>query len=147
MPRTRISAAGTLSAKGDPLVTVADTTGPFRFFGNPSINNVGGVAFVAFLMGEAAASSPADPVGDEIVATGDAFFGLTIVDFGSLQGVGLNGFGQIAFFARLALTGPRESTSLSRPPTVTGAASSAVKNRIRTPGTMGERRDEARVEP
>jgi hypothetical protein len=99
----RDSAAGIFVATGDALITIADTTGPFHFFGNPSINNVGSVAFVAFLdRGGSGVFTGPDPVADKVVATGDAFFGSTIVDFGVSQGLGLNDVGQIAFFARLA---------------------------------------------
>jgi hypothetical protein len=97
------SAESIFTGTGGPLTTIADTSGPFSHFGNPSINNAGTVVFLALLeAGGSGIFTGPDPVADQVIATGDLLFGSTVVSLGFLQGLGLNDAGQVAFFATLA---------------------------------------------
>jgi hypothetical protein len=94
-----------VKGKGGPVTTVADTTGPFGFFGfrPPAINNNGDVAFSAILDDDFPNSSiyvGPSPKKDRVIGTGDRLDGATV---GSLSFCeeGLNDSGQVAFIAAL----------------------------------------------
>jgi hypothetical protein len=98
----------TAIVKGDggPLTTVADTTGPFGFFGfrPPAINNNGDVAFSAILDDDFPNGSiyvGPDPKKDRVIGTGDKLDGGTISNVSFCE-EGLNDSGQVAFIAELA---------------------------------------------
>jgi hypothetical protein len=94
-----------VTGNGGPLTTVADTKGPFGAFGfrPPSINNFGGVAFLATLDDFQTSGIFVGPrlARDRVISTGDA------LDGGTVRGLlfceeGLNEAGQLAFIADLA---------------------------------------------
>ena len=95
----------TAIVKGNPLTTVADTTGPFGFFGfrPPAINNNGDVAFSAILDDDFPNTSiyvGPDPKKDRVIGTGDKLDGATTSNVSFCE-EGLNDSGQVAFIARL----------------------------------------------
>ena len=95
----------TAIVKGNPLTTVADTTGPFGFFGfrPPAINNNGDVAFSAILDDDFPNTSiyvGPDPKKDRVIGTGDKLDGATTSNISFCE-EGLNDSGQVAFIARL----------------------------------------------
>ncbi|MBD2776860.1 DUF7453 family protein [Iningainema tapete] len=90
--------------------TLTDTnSGLFKSFLSPAlssnvsaINNNRQVAFTATLNnGETGIFTGADPTTNKVIATGDSLLGSTVVSVG-FASQGLNNYGQIAFFARLA---------------------------------------------
>ena len=95
----------TAIVKGNPLTTVADTTGLFGFFGfrPPAINNNGAVAFSAILDDDFPNASiyvGPDPKRDRVIGTGDKLDGATTSNVSFCE-EGLNDSGQVAFIARL----------------------------------------------
>ena len=98
------------SGNGGSTTTIADTSGPFSQLGfNPSINNLGTVAFWAALDGGSGSGvyvGP-DPLADKVIRTGDSLFGgsvsrLSMVNGGDLFGnVDINDLGQVAFHYEL----------------------------------------------
>ncbi|MBD2776859.1 DUF7453 family protein, partial [Iningainema tapete] len=81
------------------LNAIANTSGQFRGFGNPVINNSGKVAFAATLaLGESGIFTGADPVNDKVIASGDTLFGSTVKSV-RFSRQGLNNQGQIVFLA------------------------------------------------
>lgn len=92
-----------VTGNGGPLTTVADTRGPFSFFGPPSVNNNGDVAFegeldsVAFPAPEGIFTGP-DAVADRVIGTGDVLNGEVVTGVRMCHD-GLNDSGQIAFIA------------------------------------------------
>ncbi|MBD2774195.1 DUF7453 family protein, partial [Iningainema tapete] len=85
-------ASGSLSA-------IADTSGQFRIFGFPAINNNGKLAFGATLaLGETGIYTGADPVNDKVIASGDTLLGSTVKSV-RFSRQGLNNQGQIVFLA------------------------------------------------
>jgi hypothetical protein len=95
-----------VKGNGGPLTTVADTTGPFGFFGfrPPAINNNGDVAFSAILDDDFPNTSVyvgPDPKKDRVIGTGDKLDGATISNVSFCE-EGLNDSGQVAFIADLA---------------------------------------------
>jgi PEP-CTERM motif len=95
--------AGIFTGSGGPITTIADTSGPFDFFANPSLNDSGTVAFFASLdrRGGFGIFTGPDPLADEVIGGGDPLFGSTaalLVPFTE----SLNDSGQIAFFYQLA---------------------------------------------
>ncbi len=81
---------------------IADTSGPFASFGDPSINDAGDVAFAADLDGGRQGLFVfSGGAGRRVVLSGDALDGslVTNVVFGR---EGLNDSGQLAFHAQLA---------------------------------------------
>lgn len=81
------------------LNAIADTSGQFRRFSSPAINNNGKLAFAAILpLGESGIYTGADPVNDKVIASGDTLFGSTVTNVSFLR-QGLNNKGQIVFFA------------------------------------------------
>jgi hypothetical protein len=115
----------TAIVKGDggPLTTVADTTGPFGFFGfrPPAINNNGDVAFTAILDDDFPNTSiyvGPDPKKDRVIGTGDKLDSATISNVSFCE-EGLNDSGQVAFVAGLddpsAPEGRRTAVFLATP--------------------------------
>lgn len=93
------------SSGGTPS-TVADTDGPFGFFGfrPPAINAKGEVVFSAILDDFATSGifTGPDPIADKVIATGDALDGATVASFGlHFCEEGVNESGQVAFIALL----------------------------------------------
>jgi len=93
--------SGIFSSNGGTLTSIADTSGPFTFFGTPSINDAGVVAFQAFISTGAGIFSGPDPIADRVIAVGDPLDGSTVAGL-AFSREGLNGAGQVAFFASLA---------------------------------------------
>lgn len=93
-----------VTGNGGPLTTVADTNGPFGFFGfrPPSINNGGEVAFEAILddFETTGIFTGPDPVADRVIATGDQLDGATVSDVSFCE-EGLNDAGELTFIATL----------------------------------------------
>jgi hypothetical protein len=94
-----------LTGSGGPLTTVADTTGPFSFFGfrGPAINNDGDVAFFAELDSNefpppGGIFTGPDPVADRVIGTGDTLDGDTITSLTFCESA-LSNSGQLAFTA------------------------------------------------
>jgi hypothetical protein len=115
----------TAIVKGDggPLTTVADTTGPFGFFGfrPPAINNNGDVAFTAILDDDFPNTSiyvGPDPKEDRVIGTGDKLDSARISNVSFCE-EGLNDSGQVAFVAGLddpsAPEGRRTAVFLATP--------------------------------
>ena len=94
-----------VTGSGGALTTVADTSGAFgsfAFFGGPSINDLGQLAFGAALdgaFGNGVYTGP-DPVADRVVAPGDIVDGATVTNT-VVCAEGLNNAGQIVFVADL----------------------------------------------
>lgn len=94
----------------EPLKTIADGSGQFgTFFSDPSVNDLGEVAFLASLDG-APVDTPypsvgiyvgSDPVADKVIAVGDILAGQEVT-YVNVHEEGLNNNGQIAFEALLA---------------------------------------------
>ena len=84
------------------LTTIADSSGAFKTFSSPAINNIGKVAFGADLAvsGKGIFVGP-DPVVNKVIVTGDSLNGSTVTNL-SFSKKGLNNLGQIAFYAELA---------------------------------------------
>jgi hypothetical protein len=94
-----------VKGNGGPLTAVADTTGPFGFFGfrPPAINNNGDVAFSAILDDDFPNTSiyvGPDPKKDRVIGTGDKLDGATTSNVSFCE-EGLNDSGQVALIARL----------------------------------------------
>ncbi len=93
-----------MTGNGGPLTTVADTKGPFAFFGfrPPSLNNEGGVAFHATLDDFSTSGIFVGPeaVEDRVVATGDTLDGSTVQNLTFCE-EGLSNSGELAFVAQL----------------------------------------------
>ena len=107
-----------VTGNGGPLTTVADTNGPFSFFGfrPPSINNGGGVAFLATLddFQTTGIFVGPDVVEDRVIATGDVLDGATVSNLTFCE-EGLNGSGEVAFIATLdELDGSGSRTAVFR---------------------------------
>jgi hypothetical protein len=94
-----------VTGDGGPLTTVADTTGPFAFFGfrPPSLNNGGEVAFLATLddFTTTGIFTGPDPTADRVTSTGDTLDGTTVQNLVFCE-EGLSDSGQLAFVASLA---------------------------------------------
>ena len=87
--------------KDSVIETVADTNGAFSDFGDPDINDLGMLVFLAGLDdGNTGIFKGPDAMADKVIATGDPLFGSTVTRLDFLRG--LNNPGQIAFLARLA---------------------------------------------
>jgi hypothetical protein len=92
---------GVFVGSGGPIMTIADSGGPFSDFRNVSINDLGQVAFDA-------STDPgsnvdgifvgADPVADRVINRGDLLFGSVVQDL-RISPQAINNSGQIAFFA------------------------------------------------
>ena len=93
--------SGIFTSNGGTLTSIADTSGPFTLFSTPSINDAGVVAFQAFISTGAGIFSGPDPIADKVIATGDPLDGSTVAGL-AFSREGLNGAGQVAFFASLA---------------------------------------------
>jgi len=94
--------SGIFTLDNGTLTTIANTSGPFSFFGQPAINNGGTVAFYATLFqGGSGIFVGSDPVSDKVIATGDSLEGSTVTSALFFSN-GLNNFGQLAFYAKLA---------------------------------------------
>ena len=79
--------------------TIADTSGPFKSFGNPAINNTGTVAFFGTLdTGGSGIFTGADPITNKVITLGDSLFGSKVVSL-DFSTKGLNNSGQLAFLA------------------------------------------------
>jgi hypothetical protein len=90
-------AGGIFTGSGGPTTTVADTSGPFKYFSEPWINDSGMVAFAAGLDDDVTSGifTGDDPVTDKVIQTGDMLFGRKVFSLGF--GRGLNDRGDIAF--------------------------------------------------
>lgn len=93
-----------VTGNGGALATVADTNGPFGFFGfrPPSINDGGEVAFLAILddFQTTGIFTGPDATEDRVIATGDQLDGGTVSNLSFCE-EGLNGSGELAFIATL----------------------------------------------
>jgi hypothetical protein len=93
-----------VTGDGGPLTTVADTNGPFGFFGfrPPSINNGGEVAFTAILddFQTTGIFTGPDATADRVIATGDQLDGATVSNLTFCE-EGLNDAGELTFIATL----------------------------------------------
>lgn len=88
---------GVFTSSGGPITTVADSTGPFRTFMEPSINAAGRVAFRARMDGDfPGIFIGPDPVLDRVVGYGDRL-GNRAVRSLALGPEGLNDLGELAF--------------------------------------------------
>ncbi len=91
-----------VTGDGGPLVTVADTTGPFSSFGfrPPALNDGGGVAFDATLddFETSGIFVGPDADADRVIATGDTLDGETVSSLTFCE-EGLNDEGELAFLA------------------------------------------------
>ena len=94
-----------VTGNGGPLTVVADTSGPFRSFGQvfgitpPALNNNGDVAFLADLdSGGSGIFTGPDPITDRVIGTGDTLDGSTVTNLRFCD-EGLNDSGQLAFQA------------------------------------------------
>jgi hypothetical protein len=84
---------------GGSSTTIADTSGSFKSFGNPAINNAGTVAFFGTLdTGGSGIFTGADPITNKVIALGDSLFGSKVVSL-DFSTKGLNNSGQLAFLA------------------------------------------------
>jgi hypothetical protein len=97
---------GVFTGGGGPVVTVADTSGPFSSFPGltPIINDNGEVVFLATLAtGGIGIFTGPDPMADKVIETGDSLFGSVVTSLpGNGTRLGLNDSGQVAFLASLA---------------------------------------------
>ncbi|HEY9379161.1 MAG TPA: choice-of-anchor tandem repeat NxxGxxAF-containing protein [Jiangellaceae bacterium] len=93
-----------VTGTGGPLTTVADTTGPFAFFGfrPPSLNSSGDVAFLATLDDASTTGifTGPDADTDRVIATGDVLAGAIVQNLVFCE-EGLSDTGQLAFVATL----------------------------------------------
>jgi hypothetical protein len=100
---TQQSVSEIVTGSGGPLTTVADTRGPYAFFGfrPPSLNDEGEVAFHATLddFSTSGIFVGPDPAIDRVVTTGDTLDGATVVNLTFCE-EGLNDSGQLAFAAQ-----------------------------------------------
>jgi hypothetical protein len=92
---------GVFTSRGGPVTTVADSSGPFDSFGEPSLNDVGGVVFTADLDRFGPNGLPIQgvftgphPVRDKVLQAGDRYEGVTISSVFTCAEA-LNNFGQI----------------------------------------------------
>lgn len=107
-----------VTGNGGALTTVADTTGPFGFFGfrPPSINDGGEVAFTAILddFQTTGIFVGPDPIADRVIATGDQLDGAIVSNLSFCE-EGLNNSGALAFVATLdELDGSGSRTAVFR---------------------------------
>jgi hypothetical protein len=107
-----------VTGSGGPLTTVADTNGPFGFFGfrPPSINDGGEVAFQAILddFQTTGVFVGPDATADRVIATGDMLDGATVSSLSFCE-EGLNDSGEVAFVATLdELDGSGSRTAVFR---------------------------------
>jgi hypothetical protein len=87
------------TSNGGSSTTIADTSGSFKSFGNPAINNAGTVAFFGTLdTGGSGIFTGADPITNKVIALGDSLFGSKVVSL-DFSTKGLNNSGQLAFLA------------------------------------------------
>jgi len=87
------------TSNGGSSTTIADTSGSFKSFGNPAINNAGTVAFFGTLdTGGSGIFTGADPITNKVIALGDSLFGSKVVSL-DFSTNGLNNSGQLAFLA------------------------------------------------
>jgi hypothetical protein len=87
------------TSNGGSSTTIADTSGPFKSFGNPAINNIGTVAFFGTLdTGGSGIFTGADPITNKVITLGDSLFGSKVVSL-DFSTKGLNNSGQLAFLA------------------------------------------------
>jgi hypothetical protein len=93
-----------VTGSGEALTVVADTRGPFAFFGfrPPSLNNHGEVAFLATLDNSSTSGIFVGPdaVTDRVIATGDTLDGSTVLNLTFCE-EGLSDSGQLGFVAML----------------------------------------------
>lgn len=93
---------GIFTGTGGATRTIADSSGRFDQFADPSINDQGTVAFLASLDENGhGIFNGSDPVSNKIIATGDPLFGSTVVNLW-FETEGLNNHDQITFGAELA---------------------------------------------
>jgi hypothetical protein len=92
---------GIFTSRGGPVTTVADSTGPYSFFGEPSLNDLGKVVFAANLDDFApngfqiqGVFTGDDPVNDKVIQTGDIYEGVPVSSAFTCA-EGLNNLGQI----------------------------------------------------
>ena len=84
---------------GGSSTTIADTSGPFKSFWDPAINNAGTVAFFGTLdTGGSGIFTGADPITNKVITLGDSLFGSKVVSL-DFSTKGLNNSGQLAFLA------------------------------------------------
>jgi hypothetical protein len=100
----RVGGAGIFTSTAGQITTVADTSGPFRGFSSfPTINGNGVVAFDATLDdGGEGIFVTVDGAIQQVIRTGDALFGSTVVSMTFPIRHALNDAGQIAFVVTLA---------------------------------------------
>ena len=89
----------TFTNNGGSSTTIADTSGPFKSFWDPAINNAGTVAFFGTLdTGGSGIFTGADPITNKVITLGDSLFGSKVVSL-DFSTKGLNNSGQLAFLA------------------------------------------------
>ncbi len=98
---TGANAIFVINRNGTGLQKIAGSEGPFSAFRAPVINDLGTVAFLAFLdSGIHGIFIGPDPVTDRVIATGDSLFGSTVTGLGFFRG--LNENNDLVFYYRLA---------------------------------------------
>jgi hypothetical protein len=92
---------GVFTSRGGPVTTVADSTGPYSFFGRPSLNDLGRVVFTADLDEFGPNGLPiqgvftgANPVTDKVLQVGDTYDGVPVTSVFTCSEA-LNNRGQI----------------------------------------------------
>lgn len=97
---------GIFTAHDGDVTPITDSSGLFDGFLNPTVNDLGEIAFSAsFDAGGGGIFTGADPVLDKVIEIGDTLDGLIVtgISFGEIGGNhGLNNAGQLAFWARLS---------------------------------------------
>lgn len=92
---------GVFTSRGGQVTTVADSTGPYSFFGRPSLNDLGNVVFTADLDEFGPNGLPIqgvftgpDPRADKVLQAGDKYEGVRVTSVFSCQEA-LNNLDQI----------------------------------------------------
>jgi hypothetical protein len=92
---------GVFTSRGGPVTTVADTTGPYSFFGEPSLNDLGQVVFTADLDEFGPNGLPvqgvftgANPAADKVLQAGDRYAGVSVTSVFTCSEA-LNNLGEI----------------------------------------------------
>jgi hypothetical protein len=93
---------GIFTSRGGPVTTVADSTGPYSSFREPSLNDLGKVVFTADLdefspegRQVQGVFTGSNPVTDKVLSAGDLYEGVTVSSVVTCSEA-LNNFGQIA---------------------------------------------------
>jgi hypothetical protein len=97
---------GVFTSRGGPVTTVADSTGAYAFFNEPSLNDLGRVVFTADLDEFGPNGFPiqgvftgADPIADKVLQAGDLYEGVPVSSVTTCAEA-LNNLGQIVLTVR-----------------------------------------------